>query len=142
MNRIKFISMWLLIFGVLAIFSFASIGAITGTGTKKAFAATINSDDKLRGANNLIAVDDPDDHGFNGRQMLCTVDNSQLQFLQSRYGATVKQVDINGTTTSFVAIPKQPDINQHILKSILGETHCHIVQVNNVLYLFFRSEVS
>jgi hypothetical protein len=68
------------------------------------------------------------------KKELCTVDESQLGLLQTRFAVGRITVTIDGTPTDVVTVD---DANPHELHVLLGDMQCTLVKEKHVFFLPF-----
>lgn len=127
-SRLKLALTWLTIATALTFFTFTVVA--TAASSKPDYA----------GALEKLTRDNPpsDDSAIvirNGnKKEICTVNESQLGLLQSRYAVGRMTVTIDGTPTDVVTVE---DANPHELHVLLGDMRCTLVKEKRVFYLPF-----
>ncbi len=146
---------WVLVFGILSVFTLFTVGNATGWAQNKAYAETIhNNHMESRGGHKLVVVDvDNEDKGVTERlshfssneQAICQLSATQAAELDAFFEVNQSEVNINGEDVTIATVSGR-HLTSHQLKEFLrasdASLECHLVGQAHVFFLPVIPQVS
>lgn len=127
-SRLKLTLTWLTIATSLSFFTFTVVA--TAAPSKPDYAGAAK---KLGGDQPKVVI------RSGSKKEVCSVNQSQLEWLQARYDVGRMTVTIDGEPVDLVTVA---GANDHDLRTMLGNVTCRLVQEKHVFYLPFDAQTS
>jgi hypothetical protein len=144
MQKLALVGRWSFIFVVMAFFSFQSLAVFGIVSVDKALAEDIRKDDRFENEDRFMVDDEVEGDSMHTERRVCTLSQTQLDMLRTKYSVTVKQINKDSTQTSIAIVKGTKKTKKADIYKAIGvdKKDCKIMKRNMFFTLFLLPGVS